>query len=261
MVEWFNKKIKSQYLELDLLITNQYERKHLMDWQRDKCVIFKLLLKIDLLRYNVPNCKMCYCDFIIRCEHKFLRNIYSDSEISESPPIRTLQNHYVVYQKFIKVCTSLLALLGSHLNKDGDEFEIDLRNVSLERYPETDLEKLRSKIDTVEIKNIIKSTNGNKIPRFNLKLYAFVYDAMIDFTPSNSTYDTITTNNFFRNLHCLIKVKVHLHHSHITGKNLGCAHDFCNWNVRKNKSQIPMVAHYLFGFHMFCFIKGYRATV
>ena len=260
MVEWFNKKIKSQYLELDLLIKNQYERKHLIDWQRDKCVIYKLLLKIDLLGYNAPNCEMCYGDFIIRCEHKFLRNIYSDSQIAESPPICTLQNYYVVYEKFIKVCIGLLALLGSHLNKDEDEFEIDLRNFSQEKYPETDLEELRSKIGSVEIKNIIKSTNSNKIPRFNLKLYAFVYDAMIDFTPSNSMHDTIATNNFFRNAHRLIKVKVQLHHCHITGKILGYAHDFCNWNVRENKSQIPMIAHNLFDFHMFCFIEGYHAT-
>ena len=28
LLEWFNKKIKSQYLELDLMIKNQYERKH-----------------------------------------------------------------------------------------------------------------------------------------------------------------------------------------------------------------------------------------
>ena len=28
LLEWFNKKNKSQYLELDLMIKNQYERKH-----------------------------------------------------------------------------------------------------------------------------------------------------------------------------------------------------------------------------------------
>ena len=83
---------------------------------------------------------------------------------------------------------------------------------------------------------------------------------MIDFPPSNFMYDTITTNNFFRNVHRLIKVKVHLHHSHITGKILGYAHDFCNWNVYENKSQIPMIAHNLFSFDMFFCITGYCAT-
>ena len=53
---------------------------------------------------------------------------------------------------------------------------------------------------------------------------------------------------------------MHLHHSHITGKILGYAHDFCNWNVCENKSEIAMIAHNLFGFDMFFFIKGCRAT-
>ena len=145
-----------------------------------------------------------------------------------------------MYQKFIQICISLLALLGgSHVTKDEDQFNIDLKDFLQEKYPGTDLEELRSKIDSVEKKNIIKSTNCNKIPRFNLKLYTFVYDAMIHFPQSNFVYDIITTNN----AHRLIKVKVHLHHSHITGKILGYAHDFCNWNLRENKLQIAMIAH------------------
>ena len=78
-----------------------------------------MLLKIDPLGYDVPNSKMSYSDFFIRYEHKFLRNIYSDSEIAESPQICTLRNYYVVYQKFIKISISLLALLGgTHVTKD-----------------------------------------------------------------------------------------------------------------------------------------------
>ena len=41
LLEWFNKKIKSQYLELDLMIKNQYERKHPVNWKTDKYVICK----------------------------------------------------------------------------------------------------------------------------------------------------------------------------------------------------------------------------
>ena len=166
----------------------------------------------------------------------------------------------VVYQKIIKVCISLLALLGSHKNKDEDQFDTNLRDGLEEKYPEKDLEKLRLKIDRTEIKNLIRNTNGNKIPRFNLKLYAFVYGAMIDFPPSNFMYDTITTNNFFKNVHHLIQVKVHLHLSHITGNILGYAHDFFNWNVRENKSEIALIAYNLFGFDMLFFVEGYRAS-
>ena len=110
------------------------------------------------------------------------------------------------------------------------------KRVFAKKNPETDLEELRSKIDSLETKNIIKSTNGNKVPIFNLKLYAFVYDAMTDFPSSSFMYDTSTTNSIFRNVHRVIRVKVHLHHSHITGKVLGHVHDFCNWNVCENKS-------------------------
>ena len=82
LVEWFNKKNKSQHLALDLLENNQYERKHPIDWQTNTCAIRKVLLKIDPLEYNVPNSEISYGDFFIRFEHKFLRNIYSDSEIA-----------------------------------------------------------------------------------------------------------------------------------------------------------------------------------
>ena len=110
------------------------------------------------------------------------------------------------------------------------------------------------------MKNIVKKTYGNKIPKFNLKLCAFVYDAMIDFPESNFMHDTITTANFFRNVHRLIKVKIHLHHSHITGEFLGYTHDFCNWNGFENKSEIAMIAHNLFDLHMVFLIRGYCTT-
>ena len=71
-----------------------------------------MLLKIDPLGYDVPNSEMSNSNFFIRYEHKFLRNIYSDYEIAESPQICTLQNYYIVYEKFIKICKSLSALLG-----------------------------------------------------------------------------------------------------------------------------------------------------
>ena len=84
---------------------------------------------------------------------------------------------------------------------------------------------------------------------------------MIDVPESNFMYNTITTANFFRNMHHLIKVKIHLHHSHITGEILGfILHDFCNWTVRENKSDIAMIAHNLFGFDMFFLLKWYRVT-
>ena len=120
-------------------------------------------------------------------------------------------------------------MLGSHINGvDEDQFDDDLKDFLQEKYPETELEELKSKTDSVEIKNIIKATGGNEMHKFNLKLYAFFYDSMIDFASSNFIYDSITTNNFFRIVRRSIKVKMHLHHSHTSRKILAYAQDFCN---------------------------------
>ena len=55
-------------------------------------------------------------------------------------------------------------------------------------------------------------------------------------------------------------MKVHLHHSHITGKILGYTHDLCSLRVKENIFKIPVIAHNLFGFDLFYFIKGYVAS-
>ena len=95
---------------------NKYEKKNPINWQEDKCVICKMLLKIEATNRNTPNLKMPYSDFFIRFEHKFLRNIYSDEELQQSPQIRTLEKYYETYQKFIKICISLLSIFGSNMN-------------------------------------------------------------------------------------------------------------------------------------------------
>ena len=55
-------------------------------------------------------------------------------------------------------------------------------------------------------------------------------------------------------------MKIHLHHSHITGKIPGYAYDFCNTKVtEKSAPDIPVIAHNLLGFDLYYFIKGYIA--
>ena len=104
------------------------------------------------------------------------------------------------------------------------------------------------RIDELEIKGLTRS----KIPCRLLKVMAYVYQNLIAFP-----YHT----HFFRNLYRLHKVKIHLHHSHIPGKILGYVHDFCNWTVRENKTELSFIAHNLFGFDAFYFLKGFQASV
>ena len=110
-----------------------------------------------------------------------------------------------------------------------------------------------------EIKNALQSSAG-RVPKFNLKVYAFVCDMSVYFPKSDIQYETLTTNAFFINIHHLIKMKIRLHHSHITGKIIGYAHDFCNTIVTEKRfPDIAVVLHNLFGFDLYYFIKGYIA--
>ena len=84
---------------------------------------------------------------------------------------------------------------------------------------------------------------------------------MIFLPHSDNEYDTLTTDKFFIHVNRLIKGKVHLHHSHITGQILGYSHDFCNTSViEKATSEIPFVGHNFFGFDIFYCLKTYIAS-
>ena len=119
-MEWFNKKFKSQYLEIDILIKNQYERKDPIDWENDKCVICKMPLKIDPTNHKTSNNEMTYGDFFIRFEYKFLRNIYSYDELAQSEDICSLENYYTAYKKFISICIGILSICGTNSNIKGN---------------------------------------------------------------------------------------------------------------------------------------------
>ena len=58
------------------------------------------------------------------------------------------------------------------------------------------------------------------MPKFSQQLYAFVYGCLIEFPVSNIEYEIVTTANFLRNVHRIIKVETHLHHSLKTGEIL-----------------------------------------
>ena len=83
----------------------------------------------------------------------------------------------------------------------------------------------------------------------------------MDFPHGRLDYETLTTLNFFENVHEIINVKIHLHHLHVTGKIIAYAHDFCNMKVRENQNQSSCIAHSFFGFDRFFLMKGIRLSV
>ena len=80
----------------------------------------------------------------------------------------------------------------------------------------------------------------------------------MDFRKTEDMKGATFSGNFLDNVNCLIYSKNVIHHSHITGDIIGYAHSFCNLKVGENKNQISVIAHNLFGFDFFFFLKGLK---
>ena len=73
--------------------------------------------------------------------------------------------------------------------------------------------------------------------------------------------EAFTTSDLFDFVHKLINVKIHLHHSHITGEIKGYSHDFSNWIVRENRDVVSCIAHSFFKFDFYFFLKNIRLSI
>ena len=104
------------------------------------------------------------------------------------------------------------------------------------------------------IKEIKVSNTKSKIPKFTTQMYYYFYDML-------TNLKTVTTNGFSFNFYRALNAKVHIHYSHVTGEIFGYAHNFCNWKVRENKLEIPLIGHNFLGFDIFYMVKGFRASV
>ena len=232
----------------------QYERKNSVNWKKDKCVICKMPLRVEPTSFETPDDEMTFGDFIIHFEHKFIRNIYTYEQIKDLHHLETLEKYYKIYQKYVAISIGLLLMFNNY-NKN-DEINTEVSEFIEENYADDSIDELKNCIMQTEIKNALKSSY-DKVPKFDFKIYAFVYNLLVRFPVTDIQYETFTTDSFLIHVHRLIKIKVHLHHSHITSKILRYTHDFCNLRVKENIFQIPVIAHNLFGFDLYYFIKGY----
>ena len=94
-----------------------------------------------------------------------------------------------------------------------------------------------------------------------MQIYAFFYKEIMKFPNTFFESEAFTTNELFDFVHKLINVKIHLHHSHITGEIKGYSHDFCNWIVRENRDVVSCIAHNFFKFDFYFFLKNIRISV
>ena len=167
---------------------------------------------------------------------------------------KTIMNFFKGIFKYVLVCLLL------NINQRDNFINNEVENFVEEEFADDTIHEIKNTIQKTEIKNAL-SQSGGEVYRFNIKVYAFVYDKIIFLPCSDIEYNTLTTDNFFIHVNRLIKGKVHLHHSRTAGKILGYSHDFCNTSViEKTRSEISFVAHNFFGFDIFYYLKTYIAS-
>lgn len=83
----------------------------------------------------------------------------------------------------------------------------------------------------------------------------------MDFPRSSFDHQTLTTNGFFKTICKIINVKIQFHHSHVTGKIYGYAHDFRNMKVRENQTSFTCIVHNFLKFDMYYLLKEIRLSV
>ena len=181
LLEWFNRKFKSHYLQISPFDKFRYERNVPIDWQNDKCVICKFRLKVEPTNYQTPDYEMTFGDFIIRYEHKFLRNIYTKEQINYSSDIKDLQSYYETFQKFIHISIVLISMLNHYNTNDTVNYEV--QEFIQDIFNDDSIDDIKNHIMKTEIKNAL-STSYKKVPKFNLKIYAFIDDELIYFPKS-----------------------------------------------------------------------------
>ena len=75
-------------------------------------------MKLEPTNHKTPNDEMTFGDFIIRYEHKFLRNIYTIKQIEEFDHMKNLESCNEIIKDYIMICIGLLALLKNFNRHD-----------------------------------------------------------------------------------------------------------------------------------------------
>ena len=251
LIKWFNAKNKK--IELSMSEKKNYELKNPIDWENGKCQICTFPLDVKPSD-EICTDKMTYCDFIIQKEHKFLRNVLSKDELSKSDAIETVESFHENFKKFLRIC-----IFADNAIKTYNEFDDcphdELINFLKENLEIENFNELKEKISETKVKST------SKISKFKIQIYAFFYNEIMNFPSTSFESDTFTTKYLFEFVHKIINVKIHLHHSHVTGEIKGYSHDFCNWIVRENRDTVPCIAHNFFKFDFYFLLKNLRLSV
>ena len=205
---------------------------------------------------DTPKKTCCICDFpiksraangwfdhVCKAEYLFLENIFSAKEMFQMG----ISTFDIYFGKIKKILDSF------------DDFCEDIEH----KYKISILEDEQN----LELENTIQQINNIKIKGEDgvtkKKIIAFLYTKTIHFLPTDKidTAGFLASEKFLDNLFFIHKDQHVVHHSHVTGKIIGHAHEFCNLKIKEVFYTIPVIAHNQFRFDFFLFLKVLRSSV
>ena len=120
--------------------------------------------------------KLPYSDSVIAKEHKFLRNIFSEDELSSSNELKKIRSFHESFSRFLKIVVYLQQSLNSIQEFADCVYDLIQFCGEFCKYCD-DFSELKDRISDVTI----KSKRTTKISKFMLKFYAFVYQIIMKF--------------------------------------------------------------------------------
>ena len=143
-----------------------------------------------------------------------------------------------------------MTLLNTNYSRENDIEDISVNSIAefVDEMNFDSFSELFLEVENTEIKNI--KWENRKDMSLN-KLITLVYCSIMNFLEKKFEIKTVVTKNFFNGVKDILFGSYVIHHSHVTAKIVGYAHDFCNKKIREIQNLIPVFAHNLFSFDFF----------
>ena len=107
-------------------------------------------MKLETTNSKTTDDELLFGDFVIRYEHKFLRNIYNEEQIKDSYHSKDLESYQKIFEEYFMICIGLLALLNNFNRKDFINFAAE--QFAEDKFAGDEINEIRNTINQAEIK-------------------------------------------------------------------------------------------------------------
>ena len=190
-----------------------------------------------------PRAKNGWSEHVFNSQYLFLENISSEKQIRQMG----IDQFEIFSQKQNTILDEL------------DPFCASIESEKVSSASEQEDSEIENIIERIKKINTSRKDEGKATKE---KRNAFLYQHAISSMPTDKVKgDFPISDEFLCNMIAIVRNKRTIHHSHMTGKIIGYAHDFCNQKCRENYYAIPVLTHNHFRFDFFLFLKGIRPSV